>query len=59
MAEVNFESVDASIEFEDETITARPTEETGPDLMALRAALEPVLDQMLEDRLLHYMRIRG
>ena len=59
MAEVNFKSVDASIEFEDQTIAARPTEETGPDLMALRAALEPVLNQMLEDRLSQYMRIRG
>ena len=65
MAQVEIGTMDTTIEFEPEVITARaPSEMAAGEAMAgdalrLRELLRPVIIELLEDELASYTRMRG
>ncbi|HSW22249.1 MAG TPA: hypothetical protein VLJ62_05745 [Burkholderiaceae bacterium] len=66
MTQVEIGSMDATIQFEPDTIAARPAtlgaaagQREPDDLMRLRDLLRPLVIELLEEELSRYTRMRG
>ena len=61
MTDVNINTVDTTLQYEQDTITAAAPQPVGIDseAEALRQILEPIVMQILEDNLQQYMAMRG
>jgi len=62
-SQVSIGTVDTTITFEPEVITAAPPQagagDQGDDVMRLRALLRPIISDLLRDELRTTMRMRG